>query len=103
MILWVESLFRLDQDTQAGFDASGRGEVFPINMVMEDDALVSAWLGNGEGVPVLRHGEREFKLLPEEVLGFSTGVIREGGQNLRVSEGIARKLQMLGGNWRMKV
>ncbi|KAN0099839.1 hypothetical protein V8E51_013614 [Hyaloscypha variabilis] len=105
MILWVESLFRLDQDTLAGFETSSRGggEVFPVNMVMEDDALVSAWLGNGEGIPVLRHGEREFKLLPEEVLGFGVRVIGEGGQSLRVSEGMARKLQMLAANWGMKV
>jgi hypothetical protein len=103
LILWVESLFRLDQDTQAGFEAPGRGGVFPINMVMEDDALVSAWLGNGEGVPILRLGDREFKLLPEEVLGFSVRVIGEGGQSLRVSEGMVRKLQMLGANWGMKI
>jgi hypothetical protein len=103
MILWVESLFRLDQDTQAGFEASSHGEIFPINMVMEDDVLVSAWLGNGEGIPVLRHGEKEFKLLPEEVLGFSIRVIEEEGQSLRISEGIARKLQMLAANWGTKV
>jgi hypothetical protein len=103
LILWVESLFRLDQDTQAGFEASSRGELFPVNTVMEDDALVSAWLGSGEGVPVLRHGEREYKLLPDEVLSFAVRVIGEGGQSLRVSEGMVRKLQMLGGNWGMKV
>jgi hypothetical protein len=103
MILWVESLVRLDQDTQAGFEQTGRGDSFPINVVGEDDPVVAQWLGNGEGVPVLRLAEREFKILPEEVLGFSIRVIAEGGQSLRVSEGIARKLQILGANWGVKV
>ena len=103
MILWVESLFRLDQNTQAGFEQSARGESFPINVVDESDALVAQWLGNGEGVPVLRLGEREYKLLPEELLSFAVRVVTEGGQSLRISEGIARKLQLLGANWGMKV
>ena len=102
MILWVESLFRLDQDTQAAFEAPARGEVFPMNQVTEDDPLVGAWLGNGEGTPVLRQGEREYKLLPDEVLAFSIRAIGEMGLALRVSEGIGRKLQMLAGNWGMK-
>lgn len=97
MMLWVESLFRLDQDTPGT-----EGQVFPINMVTEDDPLVVAFLGSGEGTPVLRTEQRDYKLLPDEVLSHCVALIDDQGQSLRVSEGITRKLQTLAVIWSMK-
>ncbi len=97
MILWVDSLFRLDQDTQGA-----EGQTFPINMVMEDDPMLISFLGSGEGRPVIRRGERDYRLLPDEVLSHCVALINEQGQALRVSEGIKRKLQTLAVNWGMK-
>jgi hypothetical protein len=97
MILWVESLFCLDQETPGS-----EGQIFPINIVTEDDPLVISFLGSGEGTPVLRTGERDYKLVPDEVLSHCIALIDDQGQSLRVSEGIKRKLQTLALNWNMK-
>jgi hypothetical protein len=97
LILWVESLFRLDQDGQGA-----GGQIFPINMVMEDDPSVTSFLSSGEGTPVLRNGDRDYKLLPDEVLSHCVSLIDEQGQALQVSEGIKRKMHTLAANWGMK-
>jgi hypothetical protein len=71
-------------------------------MVTEDDPMLISFLGSGEGRPVIRRGERDYRLLPDEVLSHCVALINEQGQALRVSEGIKRKLQTLAVNWGMK-
>ncbi|KAG4442998.1 hypothetical protein IFR05_001529 [Cadophora sp. M221] len=94
LILWVESLSRIDQNSQR----MEKGPMFAIDAVMPDDRSVISYLWNGEGVPVLTKGDRHVELLPDEVLNHCISLL-EQGVALRVSDGIKRKLQALSRNW----
>lgn len=94
LILWVESLSRVDHGNQR----IENGPMFAIDTVMPDDQSVISYLWNGEGVPVLSNGERHVELCPGKVLTHC-GLLLEQGVALRVSDGIKRKLQALSRSW----
>ncbi|KUJ19211.1 uncharacterized protein LY89DRAFT_581580 [Mollisia scopiformis] len=103
LILWVDSLSRMDQNAQR----LDKGQIFAIDSVMLDDPAVVSYLWSGEGIPVLTkvgagmNGQTHFKLLPDEILGHSIELLGQGVA-LRVSDGIKRKLQELRKNWSLE-
>ncbi|KAF8856650.1 hypothetical protein BDZ45DRAFT_705611 [Acephala macrosclerotiorum] len=97
LILWVDSLSRMDQNAQR----MEKGQPFAIDSVMPDDPAVVSYLWSGEGVPVLTKGDRHFKLSPDEILQYCIELLGQGVA-LRVSDGIKRKLQDLAKNWSME-
>ncbi|KAH7374165.1 hypothetical protein BKA64DRAFT_688802 [Cadophora sp. MPI-SDFR-AT-0126] len=98
LILWVDSLSRIDQNAQR----MEKGEPFAIDSVMPDDPAIVSYLWSGEGIPVLTNEEgRHFKLSPEEILNHCIELLDQGVA-LRVSNGIKRKLQELARNWRLE-
>ncbi|CZT53274.1 related to transcription factor Pig1p [Rhynchosporium secalis] len=94
LILWVESLSRVDPTSQR----KEKGPMFAIDAVMPDDRSVVSYLWNGEGVPVLTKGDRLVELLPDEVLSYCI-MLLEQGVALRICDGIKRKIQTLSRNW----
>lgn len=107
LILWVDSLSRMDQNAQR----LDKGQIFAIDSVMPDDPAVVSYLWSGEGIPVLTritqntdvrgNTQTHFKLLPDEILCHCIELLGQGIA-LRVSDGIKRKLQELRKNWSLE-
>jgi hypothetical protein len=96
MILWVDSMSRMDQTAQR----MEKGQIFAIDGLTPDHPSVVAYLWSGEGIPVLTKGDRHVMLhRPDEVLSHCITLL-DLGVALRVSDGIKRKLQTLSENWR---
>ncbi|KAI1850588.1 hypothetical protein JX265_004298 [Neoarthrinium moseri] len=97
LILWTDSISRLDPNFQKRDDSGGP---VAIDQVTPEDAAVIAYIWNGDGIPVLTPSESTTANLdqPAEVLRYAVKVI-EDGVSCRLSDGIKRKLAALGSNW----
>ncbi|KAH9900319.1 hypothetical protein F4778DRAFT_741179 [Xylariomycetidae sp. FL2044] len=101
LILWTDSLARLDPNFQGKRDDAG-GHV-AVDQVTPEDQGVIAYLWHSEGVPVLtgRDGSPVASLeKPREVLDYGLKALQDDAGS-RLSDGIRRKLVQLGGNWNM--
>lgn len=99
MILWLESVSRIDTYTQR-FD---KGPIFPIDAVAPDHPSVKSYLWNGEGIPVLSKSDGYVELhRPNDVMSHCI-LLLEVGVTLPVSDGIRRKLLAFSRNWNMEI
>ena len=97
MILWVESMSRMDSNTQR----LENGQVFAIDAVTPEHPSVASFLWGGEGIPVLTKDAGYTELhRPDEVLRHCI-VLLDTGVAMRISDGIKRKLLTLYKNWNM--
>lgn len=128
LILWVDSISRLDPNFQKGIEASpmpapraspaknktpapssstgggsptsGGGEPVAIDQVTPEDPSIIAYLWSGDGVAVLTGTDGTTAGLdkPANVLSYGVMAIEEG-MSTRIGDGIKRKLVTLGNHW----
>lgn len=100
LILWTDSISRLDPNFQKPDDAGGP---VAIDRVTPEDPAVIAYLWSGDGVPILSRTDGSVTSLdrPADVLAYAVKSIEEGVP-CRLSDGIKRKLVALGSNWNME-
>jgi hypothetical protein len=97
MILWVDSMSRMDLNTQR----TEKGQVFAIDAVTPEHPSVASYLWGGDGIPVLtKPGGYTQVHRPDEVLNHCIALL-DTGVALRISDGIKRKLQTVYKNWNM--
>jgi hypothetical protein len=96
MILWVDSISRMDPQIQS----REKGSIFAIDAVTPEHSSIASYLLDREGVPVLTKKEGGFTKLnrPDEVLRHCIKLLDEGIA-ARISDGIKRKLQTLFKSW----
>ncbi|KAI2639174.1 hypothetical protein GGS26DRAFT_379565 [Hypomontagnella submonticulosa] len=102
LILWTDGISRLDPNFQKRDES---GNPVAIDQVTPEDPALIAYLWNGDGVPVLtnqRDGTTASLEKPGEVLEYAVKTL-EDGISTRLSDGIKRKLVVLGNNWQADV
>ncbi|KAJ1326731.1 Zinc finger C2H2 type protein [Microdochium nivale] len=115
LILWTDSICRLDpnfqvvqqaggdnQEKDAGGHASTKRNPVAVDQVTPEDPEVAAYLWNGSGTPVLTGTDgRVFSLeKPADILWNAIHTV-QASQASRLCDGIRRKLLALGGNWQL--
>ncbi|KAI1639939.1 hypothetical protein F4809DRAFT_20387 [Biscogniauxia mediterranea] len=97
LILWTDSISRLDPNFQKREDA---GSPVAVDQVTPEDPAVIAYLWGSDGIPVLvQQGGAVTSLeKPGDVLDYATKML-EDGVSSRLGDGIRRKLIALGNNW----
>ncbi|KAK3378561.1 hypothetical protein B0H63DRAFT_251071 [Podospora didyma] len=102
LILWTDSISRLDPNFQTDKRENATGSTSPvaIDQVTPEDPAVIAYLWNGDGVAVLTQLDGMTVNLdkPADVLIYAVKNI-ESGFSSRVGDGIKRKLIALRNNW----
>jgi hypothetical protein len=98
MILWVDSMSRMDPNAQR----MEKGQIFAIDTLTPEHPSVASYLWGGEGIPVLTNAGGYTELhRPDKVLSHCIALL-DTGVALRISDGIKRKLQTLYRNWNME-
>jgi len=98
MILWVDSMSRIDPNTQR----IEKGQIFAIDAVTPEHPSVASYLWDGDGIPVLTKAGGYTELhRPDDVLSHCIALL-DTGVAMRISDGIKRKLQTLYKNWNME-
>ncbi|KAI1345076.1 hypothetical protein F5Y15DRAFT_422156 [Xylariaceae sp. FL0016] len=97
LILWTDSISRLDPNFQKRDDA---GSPLAIDQVTPEDPVVCAYLWHSDGIPVLTRRDGTVISLdkPAEVLDYAIKAL-EDGLSSRIVNGIRRKMISLGNNW----
>ncbi len=111
LILWTDSISRLDPSFKRADDATGAttsaspsgaaGPVVAIDQVTPEDPVVIAYLWSGDGMAVLtrRDGASTVSLdKPSDVLAYAVQTIDEAVSS-RLADGIKRKLMTLVRHW----
>jgi len=109
LILWADSVCRLDPNFQAGdngkrdADTSGpRRATTPvvIDQVSPEDPALVPYIWNGDAIPMLSYLDGTTMKLdnPADILAYAIRNI-ESGFSSRIGDGIKRKLVQLGKNW----
>jgi hypothetical protein len=100
LILWTDSISRLDPNFKRDENSTGAGSPVAIDQVTPEDPTVIAYLWNGDGVAVLstRDGTTISLDKPADVLGYGIKTLDESVSS-RIGDGIKRKLITLGSNW----
>lgn len=102
LILWADSISRLDPNFQPDKRANATGSTSPviIDQVVPEDSTVIGYLWNGDGVAFLtrRDGSPISLDKPADILAYAIKNIEEGFSS-RIGDGIKRKLIQLGNTW----
>lgn len=116
LILWTDSICRLDPNFQVAQQAGGddrekdagryvsstKSNPIAVDQVTPEDPEVAAYLWNGSGTPVLTGTDgRIFSLeKPADILWNAIHTV-QASKASRLCDGIRRKLLVLGGNWQL--
>ncbi|KAK4230208.1 hypothetical protein QBC38DRAFT_357468 [Podospora fimiseda] len=119
LVLWIDSLSRLDPSFQQGVDEKGgangnaAGQVVAIDQMVPEERVLDACSWGGNGMAVLSRyntdpasgnvspstGVTQITMdKPEDILDYTIRNIDAVGRS-RVGDGIKRKLETLGKNW----
>lgn len=98
MILWVDSMLRMDPNAQR----IEKGQIFAIDAVTPEHPSVASYICGGDGIPVLTKAGGYTELhRPDKVLSHCIALL-DTGVAMRISDGIKRKLQTLYKNWNLE-